>query len=133
MWVIIKRTIDSSTVRYIEYLNNFDFDETDNTSFNFLYSQLSYSGSATTTISGLDHLEGETVSVLANGATHPNKTVSSGEITLDRSSTNVKVGLGYTSLLQTMRLDAGSQNGTSQAKTKRIFDITLRLYETVGV
>ena len=133
MWVIIKRTIDSSTVRYIEYLNNFDFDETDNTSFNFLDSQLSYSGSATTTISGLDHLEGETVSVLANGATHPNKTVSSGEITLDRSSTNVKVGLGYTSLLQTMRLDAGSQNGTSQAKTKRIFDITLRLYETVGV
>ena len=133
VWVIIKRTIDSSTVRYIEYLNNFDFDETDNTSFNFLDSQLSYSGSATTTISGLDHLEGETVSVLANGATHPNKTVSSGEITLDRSSTNVKVGLGYTSLLQTMRLDAGSQNGTSQAKTKRIFDITLRLYETVGV
>jgi len=133
VWVIIKRTIDSSTVRYIEYLNNFDFDETDNTSFNFLDSQLSYSGSATTTISGLDHLEGETVSVLANGATHPNKTVSSGAITLDRSSTNVKVGLGYTSLLQTMRLDAGSQNGTSQAKTKRIFDITLRLYETVGV
>jgi hypothetical protein len=133
VWVIIKRTIDSSTVRYIEYLNNFDFDETDNISFNFLDSQLSYSGSATTTISGLDHLEGETVSVLANGATHPNKTVSSGAITLDRSSTNVKVGLGYTSLLQTMRLDAGSQNGTSQAKTKRIFDITLRLYETVGV
>lgn len=133
VWVIIKRTVDGSTVRYVEYLNNFDFDETDDTSFNFLDSQLAYDGSATTTISGLDHLEGETVSVLADGATHPDKTVSSGSITLDRSSEKVKVGLAYTSLLQTMRLDAGSQDGTSQARTKRIFDVTIRMYESVGV
>ena len=32
-----------------------------------------------------------------------------------------------------MRLDAGSQDGTSQGKTKRIFDITIRLYESIGV
>ncbi len=31
-----------------------------------------------------------------------------------------------------MRLDVGSQDGTSQGKTKRIFDVTLRFYETVG-
>jgi hypothetical protein len=133
VWVIIKRTIDGSTVRYVEYLNNFDFDETDDTSFNFLDSQLEYDGSATTSISGLDHLEGEEVAVLADGATHPNKTVSSGSITLDRSSEKVKVGLPYTSLLQTMRLDAGSQDGTSQGRTKRIFDVTIRMYESIGV
>ena len=133
VWVIIKRTIDGSTVRYVEYLNNFDFDETDDTSFNFLDSQLAYDGSATTTITGLDHLEGEEVAVLADGATHPNKTVSSGSITLDRSSEKVKVGLPYTSLLQTMRLDAGSQDGTSQGRTKRIFDVTIRMYESIGV
>jgi len=133
VWVIIKRTIDGSTVRYVEYLNNFDFDETDDTSFNFLDSQLEYDGSATTSISGLDHLEGEEVAVLADGATHPNKTVSSGSITLDRSSQKVKVGLPYTSLLQTMRLDAGSQDGTSQGRTKRIFDVTIRMYESIGV
>jgi len=133
VWVIIKRTIDGSTVRYVEYLNNFDFDETDDTSFNFLDSQLEYDGSATTSISGLDHLEGQEVAVLADGATHPNKTVSSGSITLDRSSEKVKVGLPYTSLLQTMRLDAGSQDGTSQGRTKRIFDVTIRMYESIGV
>jgi hypothetical protein len=132
-WVIIKRTINGVTRRYVEYINQFDFDETDNTNFNFLDSQLAYSGSATTTISGLDHLEGQVVSVLANGATHPDRTVSGGSITLARSSTKVKVGLKYTSLLQTMRLDAGAQNGTSQAKTKRIFNISIRLYESVGV
>ena len=132
-WVIVKRTINGSTRRFVEYINNFDFTETDNTTFNFLDSALSYSGSAATTISGLDHLEGQTVSILADGATHPDKTVSSGSITLDRSATNVKIGLAYKSILQTMRLDAGSQNGTSQAKTKRIYEITIRLYESVGV
>ena len=133
VYVIIKRTINGATRRFVEYINNFDFTETDNTTFNFLDSALAYSGSAVTTISGLDHLEGQTVSVLANGATHPDKTVSNGSITLDRSSTNVKVGLSYSSILQTMRLDAGSQNGTSQGKTKRIYEITIRLYESVGV
>jgi len=133
VYVIVKRTINSVTRRYVEYINNFDFDETDDTTFNFLDSQLNYSGSSTDTITGLDHLEGQTVSILADGSTHPDKTVSSGSITLDRNVTKAKVGLGYTSLLQTMRLDAGSQDGTSQGKTKRIFDISIRLYESIGV
>jgi hypothetical protein len=133
VYVIVKRTINGATRRFVEVLNVFDFDQTDNTSFNFLDSALSYSGSAASTISGLDHLEGQTVSILADGATHPDKTVSSGSVTLDRSALNVKVGLAYTSLLQTMRLNAGSQNGTSQGKTKRIYDITVRMFETIGV
>ena len=132
-WVIIKRTINGATKRYVEFIHQYDFDESDDTSFNFLDSQLSYDGSAVTTISGLAHLEGQTVSVLADGATHPDKTVSSGSITLERSASKVKVGLGYTSLLQTMRIDAGAQNGTSQSKTKRIYEITARLYESIGV
>jgi len=133
VYVIIKRTINGATKRYIEVLNNFDFTETDNTTFNFLDSQLSYSGGSTTTLSGLSHLEGQTVSILADGATHPDKVVSSGAITLDRAVTKAKVGLSYSSILQTMRLDAGSQNGTSQGKTKRIYEITIRLFESVGV
>ena len=132
-YVINKRTINGTTRRYVEYIHEYNFDETDDTSFNFLDSQLEYSGTAVTSVSGLSHLEGQTVSVLANGATHPNKIVSSGSITLERSSTKVKVGLAYTSLLQTMRLDAGSQDGTSQGKTKRIFDIAIRLFESIGV
>ena len=133
VYVIIKRTINGATKRYIEVLNTFDFTQTDNTTFNFLDSQLDYNGSSTTTISGLSHLEGQTVSILADGATHADKVVSSGSITLDRSATKVKVGLSYTSLLQTMRIDAGARDGTSQSKTKRIYEITIRLFESVGV
>ncbi len=133
VWVIVKRTVNGSTRRYVEYLNVFDFDETDNTSFNFLDSALSYSGTAATTFTGLDHLEGQTVAILADGATHPDKPVSSGSVVLDRSATNVKMGLAYHSILKTMRIDAGSQDGTSQGKTKRIYEITARLYQSVGV
>ena len=32
-----------------------------------------------------------------------------------------------------MRIDAGAQNGTSQSKTKRIYEITARLYESIGI
>jgi hypothetical protein len=133
VWVIVKRTVNSITRRYVEYLNVFEYDKDDNTTFNFLDSALSYSGVAVTTLSGLDHLEGQVVGVLTDGATHPDRTVASGAITLDRSAKNIKVGLNYTSLLQTMRLNAGSQDGTSQGKTKRIYDITVRMFETIGV
>jgi len=132
-WIIVKRTINNITRRYVEFLNTFKFTATDNTTFNFLDSAASYSGTAATTISGLDYLEGQTVNILSNGSTHPTKIVTDGSITLDKASTDVKVGLGYQSILQTMRLDAGSQNGTSQAKTKRIYEITLRLFESIGV
>jgi hypothetical protein len=131
IWVIVKRTINGTTRRYVEYFTPFQFDSS-LTQFQFVDSALAYSGSATSTLTGLDHLNGQTVRIIANGATHPDKTVSSGSITLDRTTTAAKVGLAYTSTLQTMRLDVGSQDGTSQGKTKRIFDVTLRFYETVG-
>jgi len=132
LWVIVKRTINGATKRYVECFANFDFDETDATDFRFLDSHLTYSGSATTTLSGLAHLEGQTVSVLADGATHADKVVSSGQISLDRSTTKAVVGLAYDSVLQTMRIEGGAAEGTSQGKTKRISKVVLRLFETVG-
>jgi hypothetical protein len=131
LWIIVKRTINGVTRRYIEYFTPFEFDSS-LTQFQFVDCALSYSGSATSTLTGLDHLNAATVRIIANGATHPDKTVTSGSVTLDRTTTAAKVGLPYTSTLQTMRLDVGSQDGTSQGKTKRIFDVTLRFYETVG-
>ena len=133
VWVIIKRTVNGATKRYVECFSDFDFDETDPTDFKFLDSHLSYSGSSTTTLSGLSHLEGQAISILADGSVHANKTVSSGAITLDRAVTKACVGLSYDSILQTMRIEGGAAEGTSQGKTKRISKVVLRLFETVGV
>ena len=132
LYMIVKRTINGKTMRYIEKMNVFNFGN-DTTAAFFVDSGLSYSGSATTSLSGLYHLEGETVQVLANGAAHANKIAASGGIGLDYSSTTAAVGYSYTSNIQTLRIESGSVDGTSQGKPKRIHAITVRLYETVGV
>lgn len=132
LYMIVKRTINGATRRYVEYLSLFDYGTDQNDAF-YVDSGLTYSGSAATVITGLDHLEGESVTILANGSTHPNKTVSGGSITLDRTATKAHIGLSYTSLLQTMRVEGAGNDSTSQSKTKRINEVTLRLHETVGV
>jgi len=130
-YLVVNRTINGATKRFIERLSNIDFGTSASNAF-YVDSGLTYSGSAATTISGLTHLEGESVTVLANGATHANKTVSSGAITLDRSATKAQIGLGYTSELQTMRIEGGSAQGVSQGAVKRIHDVTVRFFRTVG-
>ena len=126
VWVIVKRTINGVTKRYVEYLHNLDFDETDDTSFNYLDSQLAYRWFSYNYYKWISiTLEGQEVSILADGATHPNKTVSSGAITLDRSSTKVKVGLPYVSLLQTMRIDAGHKMVHHKVKLKEFMKLLL--------
>ena len=132
LYMVVKRTVNGSTRRYVEYLTNYDYGDSITDAF-FVDSGLAYNGSATTSISGLDHLEGETVSILADGSTHPDKTVSNGAVTLDRSSTKVQIGLAYTSLLQTMRIEAGAAEGVAQGQTKRIHEVTIRLLNSVGV
>jgi hypothetical protein len=84
------------------------------------------------TITGLDYLEGMEVAILADGATHPTRTVSGGEITLQRHAVVAQVGLVMTGRLVTMRIEAGAQNGTAQGKIKRIHRVTLRLFEAMN-
>jgi hypothetical protein len=98
----------------------------------FVDSGLAYSGSAVSSLSGLHHLQGETVSILANGASHADKTVADGAVALNVSTTVAAIGYGYNSIMETLRIESGSVDGTSQGKPKRIHGITVRLHETVG-
>lgn len=131
VYLSVKRTIDGSTVRHIEFMKSIEFGSDVADAF-FVDSGLTYDGAATTTITGLNHLEGETVSVLGDGATHANKTVSGGSITLDRSASKVHVGYAYTSTVETLRMEAGADDGIAQGKIKRIHGVTARFYNTVG-
>lgn len=89
---------------------------------------------AVTTLSGLEHLNGKTVAVLANGNVEPNQVVANGTITLPRAASRVQVGLPYFSDLQTLRLDVGgSPDGTMQGRKKVIPFVTLRLDRTRGL
>lgn len=131
VYLSVKRTIDGSTVRHIVYLKSLYFND-DVTDAFFVDSGLTYDGGATTTITSLNHLEGETVTILADGAAHADKTVSNGTITLDRSASKVHVGYGYTSSLETLRMEAGAEDGIAQGKIKRIHGVTARFFQTVG-
>ena len=132
LWMIVRRTIDGQTKRYIEYLWPDFVDNNDIEDAFCVDCGLTYDSTAVSTISGLDHLEGKIVSILADGAAHPNRTVESGSVTLQRASSVVHVGLPYTSRLQTMRPEAGAGDGTAQGKTKRINKMVIRFLATVG-
>ncbi|WP_420348611.1 ubiquitin-activating E1 FCCH domain-containing protein [Pelagibius sp.] len=98
----------------------------------------SYSGGghlrkAVTTISGLDHLEGETVKILGDGAIQPDAVVSGGQVTLDSAVSQAVVGLGYRHVFRSLKLAFGAAAGTAVGKVKRVHGIVLVLLHSLGI
>ena len=83
-------------------------------------------------ISGITWLEGKTVSILADGAVHPQKVVSSGSITLDRAASVVHVGLPYESDLQSLPL-ALQAEAFGQGRVKNLNHVWVRVLESSGI
>lgn len=137
VWTVVNRTINGQTVRYIEsfnlnwrtYLDNADKP-------NWFYvdaGEKVVNGTPTATIPGFSHLIGQTVSVLADGATHRSVLVdNTGTITLDYPATTVIAGLPYTSTLQPMKFEANLQDGTSQGRRQRLHRMHVRVYNSLG-
>lgn len=125
-WMVVRRTINGQNVRYIEY---FEKHLSGNHAF-YMDCGLTYDGSPATIISGLNHLEGEEVTVITDGAVHRNLVVTGGQIELDNPASIVNVGLGYVATLKTMPIEAGAADGVAQGKTIRLNNIVIRLYET---
>lgn len=136
LWVVVRRTIGGVTKRYIETLAP-EFEYMATADGVFLDSCLSYSGSATGTVSGLNHLIGRTVWALADGMVVRNLTVSaSGSITLPNSQTasKIHVGLPYTATLTTLALnDAGQQDGTGLSRRKLLNDVRVSVMDALGL
>ena len=132
LWLIVKRTINGQTKRYVEYMER-EYQAGDaQSSCYYVDSGYTYSGTAVTSVSNLTWLEGQTVQVLADGAAHPDRVVTGGAISLQVSASTVQVGLGYTSTLQTNRMEAGAADGTAQGKTKRVNKVVVRFLNTLG-
>jgi hypothetical protein len=124
VWVIVKRTINGATKRFVEY---FDLSlKTD-------CAKTMTSGSPQTVWTGLSHLEGKTVKVLADGVPQADKVVTGGQITLDRTATAVEVGLGFTPKLKMLNPEVGSAAGTTQAAAISVGEVIVRVLDTVGV
>jgi hypothetical protein len=100
------------------------------------FTATSYSGGSwgvsVRTLSGLGHLEGKTLEILADGAVQTPQTVTSGSLSLELDAFYIIVGLGYQSYFKLMPLEAGSETGTAIGKRKRVNELSLRVWKTSG-
>jgi len=87
---------------------------------------------ARNTISNLNYLEGKTVSILADGAVHPQRVVSNGTIVLERAASVAHIGLQYNSDLQSLPL-ALQVEAFGQGRVKNINHVWLRVLESSGI
>jgi len=106
VYVTVKRTIDGGTKRYVERLEPREIEVVEDCFY--VDSGLTYDGAAATVISGLDHLEGEAVAVLADGNEVTGHVVASGAITLVNEASKVHVGLPYTPAIELLDIDTAS-------------------------
>lgn len=114
VYAIVRRTINGQTKRYIERLHSREFSAIEDAFF--VDSGLTYSGASTLTISGLHHLEGETIVALVNGDVVKNLTVTDGEVTLPEAGTKVHLGLGYNCDIETLDIDVTGSVLTGKKK-----------------
>ncbi|MGP2747555.1 phage tail protein [Serratia marcescens] len=123
VYALVRREINGQLVRYVEV-----FDST-------LYTDAAVTGSSeagATTWAGLNHLEGQTVDIVADGSVMPVQVVSSGQITLTRKAYRVEIGLHFESTIQTLTPEVGTTEGTTQSAKKRTSEVTMRFLETTG-
>jgi len=84
-----------------------------------------------TTVTGLDHLDGEEVAIFANGKAYPNKKVMNGSVSISEPAPVISVGLPIETRIKTLRLSTLAGESTIQTKMKRIVKITPRLFDSL--
>jgi len=124
IYAIIERTINGETVTYLEY---FTFDVYTDSAKKVTF------GSPTTIITGLEHLEGEEVRVRADGFVLANRIVVDGQITIERASINVEVGLNWIPLIETIPVDVPLPQGPSTYLLKRVVRYFIDFYQSLGI
>jgi hypothetical protein len=131
LYVVAKRTIDGRDVRYIERLRSRIFTELEDAFF--VDSGLTYDGAPTTTITGLYHLEGETVDILADGAVEPSQEVVGGAITLFTAASVVHIGLNIVADMRTLPLAIEGMQAAGQGTTKNVNKVHIRVAQSSAV
>lgn len=131
LYCVVNRTINGQQVRYIERMSSRQFADLEDAFI--VDSGLTYTGSPASTISGLDHLEGETVNILGDGAVHPQRVVAGGAVTLDVPCSVVHVGLPIQADLETLPLALQTDSGFAQGVQKNVNKVWLRVNRSSGV
>jgi hypothetical protein len=131
VWVVVNRTVGGTPKRYIEFFTQ-PFVDQDRDDAIFLDASLSYAGAPVTVVTGLDHLEGKTVDILADGSVRTPQVVTGGQVSFAKAASTVCVGLPFVSEIETLDPEGGAEDGTSQGKTKRVSKVVLRVHRSLG-
>lgn len=114
----------------IEFMQSRSFDSLDNAFF--VDSGICVTGKNITEITGLDHLDNQTVAILADGAERAPQIVRNGKIILDAPANTVIAGLQYVSTVAPMPIETEMQNGLSILRKKSVGTLKVRVYNSVG-
>jgi hypothetical protein len=131
VYAVIRRTVDGRVVRYIERLHSRFF--TDAADAFFVDSGLTYDGAPATVISGMWHLEGETVAILADGAEVAQQVVTDGAITLEVEASVVHIGLPITADMQGLPLAVEALSAFGQGAKRNLSEVWLRVKDSGGI
>ncbi|MFV0602028.1 MAG: hypothetical protein ACK5NE_09475 [Brachymonas sp.] len=132
LYVVVRREIDGNPRRYVERLASRQFVRQEDAFF--VDCGLTYSGPPADEISGLDHLEGKEVSILADGAVHPRRTVTEGRIALDHEASTVHVGLPIVADLHTLPMVIQMRDASfGQGRVKNVNKVWLRVHRSSGI
>ena len=132
LWLSVRRKIGGQIVRHLEVMTRGLDDEAKAEDAFFVDSGITYNGAPTTVISGLNHLEGCTVNVLADGGVQPPEKVSGGKIEIQFAAKKIQAGLPFRSLIETLPMEIQLPDGTAQGRIKRIVGVSLRVHESMG-
>lgn len=140
VYLVVKRTVNSVTKRYIERLAprwNATFDTSDEITnvedMYFLDCGVIEASVTGLVVSGLWHLEGQSVYALGDGDIQGPFTVASGQITLTTAATTVHVGLSYVGDVVDLPITQQTQNGAAQGRVKGTNALVLKLHQTRGI
>ena len=131
LYAVVQREIDGRNVRYIERLNSMLFGAQEDAFF--VDSGLTYSGPEVTTISGLWHLEGQTVAILGDGAVFSEREVVNGQIELEQPVSKAHIGLPIVSEFKTLPLSLEGTATGGPSYVKNVSRVFLRVYRSSGV
>lgn len=132
LWLSVRHEVNGETVYYLERLEpGHEYGGVQTDCF-FVDSGITVKGSGLTVVTGLSHLEGLEVDILADGGVQPRQIVQAGRVTLDSPADIVQAGLPYRSVLETVNLDLEMKDGVVQGRIKRFTQVQLMLIESLG-
>lgn len=136
LYVVVSRIINGQTRRYIERLQSRRFEDLSDAFF--VDSGKSYGTGdepavPASTFSGLEHLEGKTVSILGDGAVFPQQVVKNGRVTIDQPVSKAHIGLPIVAEMKTLPLAAAIDNAFAQGRPKNVNKAWIRVQRSSGI